>query len=77
MLEGSAARSDSAALADKSKKRRKKREEKRSNSPHVTAALVRAIASFLEGNGFSRTLTALRSEAQLEVTQGHCSSGVP
>ncbi|CAA7394009.1 unnamed protein product [Spirodela intermedia] len=74
MLECSTVRSDRAVLAEKSKKGRKKREEEdddeKSNSPHVTAALVRAIASFLEGNGFSRTLTALRSEAQLEVDDG-------
>lgn len=31
------------------------------------APLLRAIASFLESGGFTRTLAALQSEAQLEV----------
>ena len=53
----------SAAPSEKTKT--KKKEKK--NSSVVTTSLYRAISSFLEDNGLTETLAALRSEAKLGV----------
>lgn len=36
-------------------------------SPHQKGPLLHAVARFLEGNGFSKTLKKFRSEAEIEV----------
>ncbi|MQL72316.1 hypothetical protein Taro_004637 [Colocasia esculenta] len=54
----------------KSKKRRKAEREETGSSPAARAALLRAVAAFLESSGFTRTLAVLRSEALLEIDDG-------
>lgn len=41
-------------------------------SPHQKGPLLHAVARFLEGNGFSKTLKKFRSEAQIEVGNFFC-----
>ncbi|KAH7673824.1 Srp40 C-terminal protein [Dioscorea alata] len=60
---------ESQAMEKKTIKKaeKEKKEKKHKRKEEVKLTLLNSIASYLERNGFSKTLSALQSEAQLEI----------